>query len=126
LAVYIIRLQHEIKDLKRKLGDTSTNGIHPPEDGPPSKKRKFPERNGQQQNGGGSSPHMAWRTANASFVAKEISFSVPVRKKLTLEVIEGVEGGMRGVNTTSGDMEVGMAWKDVGEFRRLYRMREYT
>lgn len=69
---------------------------------------------------------MAWRTANASFVAKEISFSVPVRKKLTLEVIEGVEGGMRGVNTTSGDMEVGMAWKDVGEFRRLYRMREYT
>lgn len=43
-----------------------------------------------------------------------VSFSLPQRKKFTLElVLNGKEGGIRGVGA-DGKIEFGIAWKDVG------------
>jgi len=51
---------------------------------------------------------------------KDISFSVPLRKKLTLEIVggdkaRGSAGGIRAVNPSSGDVELGLAWSDIGK-----------
>lgn len=54
----------------------------------------------------------AWTAAPASAAARDISFVAPVRKKLTLELVDG--GGLRGV-TAAGVAEVAIAWADVGE-----------
>ena len=55
---------------------------------------------------------------DAAFVAPDVSFAVPVRKKLRVEVVaggQGVEGGMRGMDMKTGETEVAVAWGDVGE-----------
>lgn len=44
---------------------------------------------------------------------------MPVRKKLRLELVgtaeDGENGGIRGVQPTTGQYEVGMTYNDVGE-----------
>lgn len=80
---------------------------------PASKKRKLDYSNGAQNGaaGGGlfSAEHKAWRSYPG------VSFSLPQRKKFTLElVLNKKEGGIRGVGA-DGKVEFGIAWKDVGE-----------
>ncbi len=41
----------------------------------------------------------------------DVSFSVPVRKKMRLE---WVSGGMRAVNG-EGEIDFGVAWEDIGQ-----------
>jgi len=68
------------------------------------------------------STSITWTTdGETSFEAAEISFAVPIRKKLTLELVgtaeEGSNGGIRGVNPATGQFEVGMSYSDIGEQR---------
>ena len=98
-----------------------------------TKKRKFEEGALSASNGASSRQSSAnkgdWEKAKAYFSVKEASFSVPQRKKLTLELspersdscdagdaemdAEG-KGGVRAVNPTTGEVEFGVAWKDIG------------
>ena len=73
---------------------------------PGSKKRKFPG------NDGASLPEVGGRVL---FSGQETSFSIPVRKKLKLE---GMNGGLRGVDTT-GNTEMSIGWDNIGEFCRI-------
>lgn len=50
---------------------------------------------------------------NLIFNIPDISFSIPIRKKLKLE---GVNGGIRGLDA-SGNMEVSIAWSAMGTCR---------
>jgi hypothetical protein len=80
---------------------------------PASKKRKLEDSNGAQNGSAGgdlfSAEAKAWRSYPG------VSFSLPQRKKFTLElVLNKKEGGIRGVGA-DGKVEFGIAWKDVGE-----------
>ncbi|KAH7125713.1 hypothetical protein B0J11DRAFT_487577 [Dendryphion nanum] len=93
------------------LNQTSQSAIEPS-----AKKRKLEgtSSNGAAQNGttGASSSSLlnpetkAWRTYPG------VSFSMPQRKKLTLELVAGKEGGIRAIGA-DGKVEFGIACKDV-------------
>lgn len=72
----------------------------------PTKKRKLEE----DSNGVGGS---------VLFDFKDISFSVPVRKKLRLE---GLRGGIKAVDA-SGNAEVNIAWDSIGRPFNKHCMR---
>lgn len=86
---------------------------------PASKKRKLEEgnsSNGAQTASAGavsllSAATKAWRQYPA------VSFSIPQRKKFTLELVDTKDGGIRAVGA-DGNVEFGIAWKDVGTFSR--------
>ncbi|KAF1995064.1 Rtt106-domain-containing protein [Amniculicola lignicola CBS 123094] len=83
---------------------------------PASKKRKIEDSNGAQNgatSGGLGSlvnpAAKAWRTYTG------VSFSIPQRKKLTLELLDNKkDGGIRGVGA-DGNIEFSIAWKDVDQ-----------
>jgi hypothetical protein len=61
-----------------------------------------------------------WRESGSpSFAASDVSFVVPVRKKLRFELVgmadDGAAGGMRGINPANGQCEAGLSWGDIGE-----------
>ncbi|KAF2728655.1 Rtt106-domain-containing protein [Polyplosphaeria fusca] len=92
------------------LSQSSSNSAEPV-----SKKRKLDDNNGVQNGspaGGGSlaNPALkAWRTYPG------VSFSMPQRKKFTLELVSSkAEGGIRAVGA-DGKVEFGIAWKDVDQ-----------
>jgi hypothetical protein len=66
-----------------------------------------------------SDASIAWRAdGSTSFTASDVSFVVPVRKKLRFELIgtaeDGADGGVRGINSATGQCEVGISWNDIG------------
>ena len=82
---------------------------------PSSKKRKLDEPNGTQNGkaGDGSLTNVAvaaWRTYPGT------SFSIPQRKKLTLELVlgKGGDGGIRALGA-GNTVEFSIGWKDVGK-----------
>jgi hypothetical protein len=81
---------------------------------PVAKKRKLEESNGVQASpailGGSlaSSATKAWRSYPG------VSFSIPQRKKFTLELLDKKDGGVRAIGA-SGDVEFSIAWKDVDQ-----------
>ena len=106
-----------------------------------NKKRKLDDDDTPAHNGA-SHPKVTtrkpdWQEAEAYYNVKEVSFSVPQRKKLTLELSpersysydvsstgksrdiqtdpQG-KGGIRAINPTSGEVEFGMSWRDVGVY----------
>jgi hypothetical protein len=86
---------------------------------PQSKKRKLEETVAAN----GSAAGWADRSVRADFTAPDISFSVPQRKKLRLEWVasssgDPQKGGIRAVDA-GGDIEFGVAWKDIGMFMRF-------
>ena len=89
---------------------------------PATKKRKV--ENGERELNGaaGRSTAGAWVDAavRASWQGRDTSFSVPQRKKLTLEMVKRgdgcKEGGIRGINPATGAVEFGVGWKNIGEF----------
>jgi hypothetical protein len=50
----------------------------------------------------------AWKTYSG------VSFQMPQRKKLELQLVSSKEGGIRGVGA-NGSVEFGIPWRDVGE-----------
>jgi len=66
-------------------------------------------------------PSVTWKgDGQTTFTATEVSFAVPVRKKLRLELVgmseDGANGGIRGVNNSTGEFEVGLSWSDISQF----------
>ncbi|KAF3037578.1 hypothetical protein E8E11_002438 [Didymella keratinophila] len=91
---------------------------------PTTKKRKIEESNGAQ-NGTAAATSAATVTAGAggsltSISTKAfktyagVSFSIPQRKKFTLELVDKRDGGIRAIGA-SGNVEFALAWKDVDQ-----------
>ncbi|KAF2275259.1 Rtt106-domain-containing protein [Westerdykella ornata] len=83
---------------------------------PATKKRKLEDNNGVSNGATGaglgglsSAVIKAWKAYPA------VSFSIPQRKKLTLELVAGKrDGGIRGIGP-DGSVEFGIAWKDIDQ-----------
>ena len=75
-----------------------------------SKKRKI---DGSAASAGSASGAWADRSARPDFVAPDVSFSIPQRKKLRLECIGSKSGGLRAVSA-AGDLEFGLSWENIG------------
>lgn len=65
--------------------------------------------------GGGSVMFEAWKEGSWAAI-KDISFSIPQRKKLSLEIGFLPEQGLRGRNVASDEIEFAVRWKDIREF----------
>ena len=92
--------------------------LQPPAE-PTTKKRKLEESN-SAHNGVATAPATS---AGSTLISSPIevfksyhgvSFSMPQRKKFTLELIDKKDGGIRAVGAT-GDAEFALAWKDVDQ-----------
>ncbi|KAI9652672.1 MAG: hypothetical protein M1831_006659 [Alyxoria varia] len=60
--------------------------------------------------------HAQWTNVKVVCSAKDVSCSVPVRKKLNLEFVQGDSreaGGIRALNPASGDTEYALGWDEV-------------
>lgn len=75
-----------------------------------SKKRKLEVSLSAEVRGGPS--HHTWRNGSYSAI-KDLSFSIPQRKKLTLEIGHLQTQGLRAKNSTTGDVEFALSWKDI-------------
>jgi Histone chaperone Rttp106-like len=93
----LVRVAEYVTSLKARAAEANTQD----EGNNASKKRKLATADGQ------TLPELG---GNLIFSIPDISFSIPVRKKLKLE---GVNGGIRGLDA-SGNMEVTMAWSAIG------------
>ncbi|KAF3034217.1 hypothetical protein E8E12_001816 [Didymella heteroderae] len=91
---------------------------------PTTKKRKLEESNGAP-NGAAATTGAATPTsvAGGSLVSTStrafktytgVSFSIPQRKKFTLELVDKKDGGIRAIGA-SGNVEFALAWKDVDQ-----------
>ncbi|KAH7094387.1 hypothetical protein FB567DRAFT_510085 [Paraphoma chrysanthemicola] len=100
--------------LFRDISTFILNQTSQPPAEPAAKKRKLEDSNGAKNGGptsGGSlvsASTKAWRTYPG------VSFSIPQRKKFTLELVDKKEGGIRAVGAT-GNVEFSIAWKDVDQ-----------
>ena len=88
---------------------------------PATKKRKVENSERELNGAAGRSTAGTWvdATVRASWQSQDTSFSVPQRKKLTLEMVKRgdgcKEGGIRGINPATGAVEFGVGWKNIGE-----------
>ncbi|CAO2658472.1 Nn.00g061950.m01.CDS01 [Neocucurbitaria sp. VM-36] len=100
--------------LFRDISTYILNRTSQPTAEPAAKKRKLEEHNGTQNgaatSGGSliSTATKAWRTYPG------VSFSIPQRKKFTLELLDRKDGGIRAVGA-NGTIEFAIAWKDVDQ-----------
>lgn len=115
ISAYVLRLKSEITGLHHRID--AAPSADPSE--PPLKKRKAVADLGTAGNeaavdGAGTS----WTGAGAAeCTVADVSVSVPVRKKMRLEFMGDTgkgDGGIRAINASSGDIEAGLAWRDVG------------
>ena len=105
-----------MRDLQRRLEENSPSTATEPQ----SKKRKLSQDgslgtlktlNGIQH----GAKHV--ETGKAICTARDISFSVPIRKKLMLEVVTNTgkgDGGLRVVNSGSENVQLALEWLDIG------------
>lgn len=75
-----------------------------------SKKRKLDEAPNGTQHDHSRTP---WDTGAVATIS-DISFSVPVRKKLRLEIGSQASQGIRATNTQTGDVELQIQWRELG------------
>ncbi|KAF1849631.1 Rtt106-domain-containing protein [Cucurbitaria berberidis CBS 394.84] len=100
--------------LFRDISTYILNQTTQPAPEPAPKKRKLEDSNGTHDGApavGGSlisTANKAWRTYPG------VSFSIPQRKKFTLELLDGKDGGIRAVGA-NGSIEFAIAWKDVDQ-----------
>ncbi|KAF2742015.1 Rtt106-domain-containing protein [Sporormia fimetaria CBS 119925] len=99
-------------DLFRDISSFILDLIAEPVSEPASKKRKLDDGSGAQN--GGTTGSLANASVRAWKTYPGVSFSTPVRKKLTMELVEGKEGGIRGVGS-DGSVQFGIAWRDVDQ-----------
>ena len=103
-----------VLDLKRASSGHADDGATLPI----GKKRKIDDDAGGDS---GSAQLESWASAKPYFATSDVSFSMPQRKKMRLELVreEGRKkgaGGARAMNSASGAVEFGIAWEDVGVF----------
>lgn len=79
----------------------------------PSKKRKLHALQGA----GGSSERIMFEAWKQGFwgAIPDISFSIPQRKKLRMEVGFSAEQGLRARNVATDEIEFAVRWKDIRE-----------
>ncbi|KAI9831429.1 MAG: hypothetical protein M1819_005028 [Sarea resinae] len=103
-------LFHEIAEYTYSLRADESNE-------PAAKKRKHNDNadasNLATNGSAASAAQTGWRVGKSCFTAREISFSVPARKKFTLEMTAAKAGGIRAVNPTTDALEFGIAWGDI-------------
>lgn len=58
--------------------------------------------------------HQDWKSNTFNSI-KDVSFLIPLRKKLTLEIGNLKDQGVRARNPSSGDVEFGVSYKDIRE-----------
>lgn len=81
-------------------------------DGQISKKRKLEISRGAAAEVQGQGPtHQTWRNGSYSTI-KDLSFSIPQRKKLTLDIGHLENQGLRARNS-AGEVELVLSWKDI-------------
>lgn len=81
-------------------------------DGQISKKRKLEISQGAAAEVQGQGPtHQTWRSGSYSTI-KDLSFSIPQRKKLTLDIGHLENQGLRARNS-AGEVEFVLSWKDI-------------
>lgn len=101
-------------DIARFIQDVNPVGAAqtlPNGDGQISKKRKLEVSLGAEVQGQGPS-HQAWKSGSYSTI-KDLSFSIPQRKKLTLDIGRLENQGLQARNSTTGDVEFALSWKDI-------------
>ncbi|KAH6639428.1 hypothetical protein C7974DRAFT_304418 [Boeremia exigua] len=87
---------------------------------PTTKKRRLDDSNGAPNVGKAAAPASTAASDLASASRKAfksyagVSFSMPQRKKFTLELIDKKDGGIRAIGAT-GTTEFALAWKDVDQ-----------
>ncbi|KAF2690600.1 Rtt106-domain-containing protein [Lentithecium fluviatile CBS 122367] len=85
---------------------------------PASKKRKIEGSNGAQNGAPNGHAAAAASIANPALKAWRsypgVSFSIPQRKKYTLELVDKKDGGVRAVGA-DGSVEFGISWRDVDQ-----------
>lgn len=109
---YVEQLHSEISQLRAQVG---TNGTEQS-----NKKRKLDEPSGsfaamahQQQlavNGG-------WTSQQSDLTIPDVSFSVPMRKKMEVGLVGGPDGGLKVVEQKAGSVEASMSWLQIGKCR---------
>ncbi|KAI9815118.1 MAG: hypothetical protein M1827_002961 [Pycnora praestabilis] len=80
---------------------------------PASKKRRLDTQVVGAQKQNESTPPDILHNGPSPFSVEGTSFSIPLRKKLTLELVPTVEGGLRARNPTTGTVEFAVAWRDI-------------
>lgn len=128
IASYVVTLKGDIDGehvgKKRKIADRNGNGEVKLEGMPgtfeammTANMNSVPNENGGRNRDGKA------ETGPVALTVKDVSFSMPVRKKLTLEITLGGEGAIggkgsviRGVNQGSGEVEFVVGYEDIGEF----------
>lgn len=104
IAQYTSTLQSRLQS--QSNNNNNVEPIQPAVDQPLAKKRKL--ENGQ------TATSVDSKDAPLQFYAQDISFAVPQRKKLTLE-ITAAGGYLRARNQTTKNIEFGIALQDIGE-----------
>ncbi|KAF1358382.1 Rtt106-domain-containing protein [Lizonia empirigonia] len=106
--------------LFRDISTYILNQTSQPPSEPTTKKRKLEESNGAQN---GTSTTTTATTDGGSLNSTStkafksyagVSFSIPQRKKFTLELLDKKDGGIRAIGAT-GNVEFALAWKDVDQ-----------
>ncbi|KAJ4294343.1 hypothetical protein N0V90_008033 [Kalmusia sp. IMI 367209] len=98
--------------LFRDISTYILNQASQPSNEPASKKRKLDESNDAQNGAAAASLFSAATKAWRQYPG--VSFSIPQRKKYTLELVDKKDGGIRAVGA-DGNVEFGIAWKDVDQ-----------
>lgn len=99
--------------LLARNANTSLPLIPPPSDGPAVKKRKL--QNGDAEEAAQASVDLKAADAPLQFYVQDISFAVPQRKKLTLEITAG-RTYLRARNQTTKEVEFGVPMNRIREF----------
>lgn len=81
---------------------------------PATKKRKIDDGNGAQNSASTTAGSLTSAAAQAFKTYPGVSFSMPQRKKFTLELVGKKDGGIRAVGA-NGSIEFAMAWKDIDQ-----------
>jgi hypothetical protein len=128
IASYVVTLRGDIDEghvgKKRKIADRNGNGEVKWEGTPGTVEAMMTANmNSVPNENGGRNRDSKAETGPIALTVKDVSFSMPVRKKLTLEITLGGEGAIggkgsviRGVNQGSGDVEFVVGYEDIGEF----------
>lgn len=101
-------------DIARFIQDVNPVGAAhtlPNGDGQISKKRKLEVSLGAEVQEQGPS-HQTWKSGSYSTI-KDLSFSIPQRKKLTLDIGCLENQGLQARNSTTGDVEFALSWKAI-------------
>lgn len=81
-----------------------------------SKKRKLVAIRDLEDQG---QSHENWKSGSYCTI-QDVSFSIPQRKKLTLEIGNSASQGVRGRNPSSNDVEFTVKWTDIRRSFRFY------